>query len=100
MNVEIVPESGITWGSGPNPDITGVIGTGNNHYYTSGTLQIPDRTYQFSGEGNFADFWSDVAGDRNTSEFKLQPNGDLILVWDWFGAATEYPCRLISSGYV
>lgn len=55
LDVEAIGQSGITWGPGPNPSITGVIGTGEYTFYTTGTLSLPDRTYSISGENSFAE---------------------------------------------
>ena len=99
LDVEAVGQSGITWGPGPNPQITGVIGTGEYTLYTTGTLSLPDRTYSISGENAFADLWSDIPGDRLTVEW--QPSGDtLVVIWDWFGAATPYLCNLTGSSFL
>lgn len=98
VQVDPVEASGITWGTGPNPDITGVIGTGDFIYYTAGTFTWPDRVYRFEGENQFADFWSDIPGDRLTSEFQLH-DGGMTLVWDWFGAATQHDCQLVGSSW-
>lgn len=99
LDVEAVGQSGITWGPGPNPSITGVIGTGEYTFYTTGTLNLPDRTYSISGENSFAELWSEIPGDRLTVEW--QPSDStMIIVWDWFGAAALYPCDLTGSGFL
>jgi hypothetical protein len=49
LEVEAIGQSGITWGPGPNPTITGVIDT------------------------------------------------TMVIIWDWFGAATPYLCNLTGS---
>lgn len=96
LDVEAVGVSGITWGPGPNPSITGVIGTGEYTLFTTGTLSLPDRVYSISGENAFAELWSNIPGDRLTVEWQV--NGDtLIVIWDWFGAATPYQCSLTGS---
>ena len=99
LEVEALEASGITWGSGPNPDITGVIGTGQYNYYTKGTLSVPGRTYYIDGSNQFADVWSDVPGDRLVVEWQLW-NGGLTIVWDWFGAAQPYPCQMTGSRFL
>ena len=99
LDVEAIGQSGITWGPGPNPQITGVIGTGEYTLYTTGTLSLPDRTYSISGENAFAELWSNIPGDRLTVEW--QPSGDtLVVIWDWFGAATPYLCDLTGSSFL
>lgn len=70
-----------------------MIGTGDYTYYTTGSFAWPDRVYQFNGENSFADFWSDIPGDRLTSEFQIREGG-MTLVWDWFGPASEHECVL------
>ena len=96
LEVEAIGDTGITWGPGPNPDITGVIPTGDFIYYTSGTLALPDRTYGINGENYFAELWSNIPGDRLTVEWQFQPTG-LTMIWDWFNSATPYPCTLVGS---
>ncbi|MGB9341195.1 MAG: hypothetical protein WCB63_18280 [Polyangiales bacterium] len=99
LDVEAIGQSGITWGPGPNPSITGVIGTGDYTFYTTGTLSLPDRTYSINGENSFAELWSAIPGDRLTVEW--QPSGTtMIIVWDWFGAAAQYACELTGSAYL
>ncbi|MFW2389546.1 MAG: hypothetical protein ACN4G0_14495 [Polyangiales bacterium] len=100
LDVEAIGQSGITWGPGPNPMISGVIGTGEYTLYTTGTLTLPDRTYSISGENQFADFWSSIPGDRFTVEW--QPSGTtMLIVWDWFNPApATYQCDLTGSRYL
>ncbi|MEM7437939.1 MAG: hypothetical protein AAF436_22515 [Myxococcota bacterium] len=99
LDVEAIGASGVTWGSGPNPDITGVIGTGDFIYYTTGTLALPDRTYSILGENQFADLTSSIPGDRLTVEWQLWEGG-LTMIWDWFGSAIPYPCQLTGSSFL
>lgn len=99
LDVEAIGQSGIVWGSGPNPDISGVIGTGEYTYYTTGTLAFPDRTYSINGENSFADLWSQIPGDRLVVEWQLREGG-LNVVWDWFGSATPYACQLTGAQYL
>jgi hypothetical protein len=99
LDVEVIGQSGITWGPGPNPNITGVIGTGDYTFYTTGTLTLPDRTYSINGENSFAELWSEIPGDRLTVEWQPSDN-TMTIVWDWFGAATPYPCDLTGSSFL
>lgn len=99
LQVEALEASGITWGSGPNPDITGVIGTGQYNYYTKGTLSLPGHTYYIDGTNQYADVWSDVPGDRLVVEWRLW-DGGLTVIWDWFGAAQPYQCQLTGSRFL
>lgn len=99
LDVEAIGQSGITWGPGPNPSITGVIGTGDYTYYTTGTLSLPDRTYSISGENFFADLWSSIPGDRLTVEWQPGDN-TMTIIWDWFDSATPYLCNLTGSSYL
>lgn len=98
LEIEAIGDSGITWGPGPNPDITGVIPTGDFIYYTTGTLALPDRTYGINGENYFAELWSNVPGDRITVEWQFQSNG-LTMIWDWFNSARPVPCALVGSSF-
>ena len=56
MHREFVSSSGITWGPGANPGITGVIPTGQYTVYTAGEVRSPTAYYSFRGENQFADF--------------------------------------------
>ncbi|MEM9730562.1 MAG: hypothetical protein AAF997_18420 [Myxococcota bacterium] len=96
LRVEAIGVTGITWGPGPNPDITGVIGTGEYTYYTTGSLRLPDRTYAIDGANSFADLWSSIPGDRLVVEWQTT-GGGLTMIWDWFGNATPYPCEVTGS---
>ena len=59
-------------------------------------MSLPDRTYSISGENFFAELWIGVPGDRLTVEWQPGEN-TMTIVWDWFGAATPYPCNLTGS---
>ncbi|MGF1509790.1 MAG: hypothetical protein ACFB9M_09860 [Myxococcota bacterium] len=102
MDIEAIGDSGIAYGPGVNPDIIGVVSTGDFIYYTSGSFEFPDRTYWFEGESIFAELWSNIPGDRLTVEWR-QWEGGLIVVWDWFerfGPATQYPCQVVAARYL
>ena len=76
-----------------------MIGTGEYTLYTTGTLVLADRTYSIDGENAFAELWSNIPGDRLTVEW--QPSGDtLVIIWDWFGAATPYVRDLTGSSFI
>ena len=99
LDVEVIEDFGVTWGPGSNPDITGVIGTGESIYYTTGTLSFSDRTYSISGRNSFADLWSNIPGDRLVVEWQVT-DGGLVMVWDWFGSATPSRCDLTGSNFL
>ncbi len=92
MNVEAIRTTGLTWGPGVNPDITGVIATGGFTYLTEGELRSSVALYRFTGENQFADFWDTASFER----FRVQwvaNNDDLIIVVNPFGPEpTQHFC--------
>ncbi|WP_019605736.1 hypothetical protein [Teredinibacter turnerae] len=100
MNVEAVSDSGVVFGAGPNPEVSGVVSTGSVTYYTSGTVTSPTAAYIFTGENNFADF-TDLG---NSSRFRVQWMADgenLIMLVNPFGPGpSSHNCTLDSAGYV
>lgn len=99
IDIEAIGSTGIVFGSGPNPDITGVIGTGDYTYYTAGSLTSATAYYTFTGENSFADFL-----DRNTLDrFRVQWNlvdGGLIMVVNPFGPQpAQHSCQFKNSNY-
>jgi hypothetical protein len=56
MVVEVVNTTGVVFGGGANPEITGVIGTGSVSYLTAGDLRSSTAYYTFTGRDGFADF--------------------------------------------
>lgn len=99
LDIEAIGDTGVTWGSGPNPDITGVISTGTSTLFTTGSFVLPDRTYSISGENSFADLWSNIPGDRLVVEWITVPQG-LTMVWDWPGSAIPVPCELVDARFL
>ena len=55
MQIEAVGASGVTYGSGPNAGITGVIPTGDYTLYTAGEVRSQAAYYTFSGQNQYAD---------------------------------------------
>jgi hypothetical protein len=100
MNVEAIGASGVVWGSGANPDISGVIGTGDVTYYTDGTMQSANASYVFSGENQFADFTDMVYGGTFLVEWVLTNTGLDILVNPYGPGTTMYSCVQTSSSYL
>jgi hypothetical protein len=97
MQVEAVSSSGAVWGSGPTPQITGVIGNGSFIYYTAGTLTSPAAQYSFRGENQYADFTMLNGNDRFRVEWIVTAPGLTIRVNPFGPGTTEYNCALRSS---
>lgn len=97
MDVEAIRTTGLTWGPGVNPDITGVIATGGFTYLTEGELRSSVALYRFTGENQFADFWDTASFER----FRVQwvaNNDDLVMVINPFGPGpTQHFCTLESA---
>jgi hypothetical protein len=68
INVELISDTGVTFGPGPNPDITGVIGTGGVTILTSGDLTSPNEQYIFTGTNDIADF----TGVNTSERFRVR----------------------------
>ncbi|MEO0423509.1 MAG: hypothetical protein AAF184_14325 [Pseudomonadota bacterium] len=101
LDVEVINSAGVVFGSGPNPDITAVIGTGNVTIFTSGELVSSTASYIFTGENQFADF-TKVTGtiERFLVEWVEQPDG-LTLVINPFGpGTTRQDCLLTGSSFL
>lgn len=80
LDIEAVQGSGITWGSGTNPDITGVISDGSVNYFTDGEVRSNIAYYTFTGENQFADFVDMNNGDRFRVQWVEESNGLTIVV--------------------
>lgn len=101
LDVEVINSAGVVFGSGPNPDITAVIGTGDVTIFTSGELVSSAASYIFTGENQFADF-TKVTGtiERFLVEWVEQPDG-LTLVINPFGpGTTRQDCLLTGSSFL
>ena len=92
LEIEAVASSGIVFGPGPTPVITGVIGTGDLIYHTAGELVSPAARYVFTGENDFADFVNTTYPEQFPVRFVPAPQG-LILVVNPFGPGpTQVVC--------
>ncbi|MGF1509488.1 MAG: hypothetical protein ACFB9M_08300 [Myxococcota bacterium] len=92
MDVEAISVTGVTFGSGPNPDITGVIGTGEVTYVTAGDLVSPFARYIFTGRNEFADFSDTGSFERFRVRWLPFPDG-LIMEINPFGPGpTQHVC--------
>ena len=100
MQAELVANTGITWGSGSNPDITGVIATGDYTMYTSGDLRSTVAYYTFTGEDSFADFVNHGNYNRFLVQWQDMENGIIMNVNPFGPGPTQHTCVLTSSSYV
>lgn len=98
MDVEIVGNSGVTWGPGVNPDITGVIGTGSYTVFTAGNLVSAFASYGFTGENAFADFFRTSGGSERFRVQWVETSQGLIMIVNPFGQGpVQYDCILRSA---
>lgn len=97
MEVEIVRDTGITWGPGVDPDITGVIATGTYTIFTAGELRSPNAYYVFNGENAFADFTAPATFERFRVQFSEIPQGLRMVVNPFGPGPVAYDCILRSS---
>ena len=100
LNVEVVSSSGVTFGAGPTPDITGVIATGDVKYYTWGEVSSPSAYYVFTGENRFADFTETATSARFRVQWGESSQG-LVMVVNPFGPGPTYhECVLTNAQYL
>jgi len=92
LEVEAVGSSGIVFGPGSNPAITGVIGTGDFVYFTVGELVSPTTRYVFTGENDFADFTNMTVPERFRVQFALVPQGLTLIVNPFGPGPTQVSC--------
>jgi hypothetical protein len=97
MDIEVISSSGITWGPGPDPEITGVIGTGDYIIYTEGTLNSPTSAYVFTGENEFADFTEVNTYERFRVQWVEASNGLIVIVNPFGEMSTQHACILTDS---
>lgn len=100
MEVEAVGSSGIVWGSGPNPDISAVISTGDVIYFVSGSLVSPTASYTFVGQNNFADFTNPDTFERFRVEWVLLASGLRMIINPFGQQPTSHDCVLTNAVYV
>lgn len=97
VDIEIISSSGITWGPGPNPQISGVIATGEYTIYTEGELNSPTANYTFAGENQFADFTEVNTFERFRVQWVEETNGLTMIVNPFGPGPTQYYCELTNS---
>jgi hypothetical protein len=97
MEIEVVGNSGLTWGPGANPEITGVISTGSYTLYTAGELRSPTAYYVFTGENQFADFTEPATSQRFRVQWSETQNGLIMTVNPFGPGPVQYPCVLTRS---
>lgn len=97
MDIEVISSSGITWGSGPDPDITGVIGTGGYTIYTDGELNSPTSSYVFTGENQYADFTELNTFERFRVQWVEESNGITMIVNPFGPQPTQHFCVVTDS---
>ncbi|MCB9876430.1 MAG: hypothetical protein H6835_02420 [Planctomycetes bacterium] len=97
MDVEVIGSSGLTWGPGPAPSITGVIGTGDYTIYTAGRLVSGTASYVFTGENQFADFTDQTSNERFRVQWVLTGSGLRMVVNPFGPGPATYDCVLTGS---
>lgn len=100
IDIEAVGTSGIVWGGGPDPEITGVIGTGDVNYFTAGTLDSATASYVFTGTNDIADFNNLTFPETFRVQWVITGNGGLTMVINPFGIPTTHSCEETSSAYL
>lgn len=100
MDVEAISVTGITFGPGPNPDITGVIGTGEVSYVTAGELVSSVAHYIFTGRNDFADFTALDTGERFRVQWLANDQGLTMLVNPFGPGPATHDCVTTSARYL
>lgn len=99
LDVEAIGTTGIVFGSGPNPEITGVIGTGSVTYVTAGELRST-TLYIFTGDNQFANFTEIATSQRFLVQW-VPNNQGLIMVINPFGPGpTQHTCVTTGARYL
>ncbi|MEM7234419.1 MAG: hypothetical protein AAF517_19730 [Planctomycetota bacterium] len=100
LEIEAISQAGIVLGSGPRPQITGVIGTGTYIYYIAGEMVSPTTRYVFTGENDFAEFTNLTYPERFRVKFVPTQEG-LTLIVNPFGQGPTYVrCVLRSAEFL
>lgn len=100
MEVEVVGTSGVVFGSGPNPDVTGVISTGSVSYLTSGNLVSPVATYTFTGRDGFADFVEQGTGQQFLVQWLINGQQLNMLINPFGPGPTQHACIQTSAAFI
>jgi hypothetical protein len=97
MDIEVISSTGITWGSGPDPEITGVLGTGDYTIYTDGELNSPTSSYYFTGTNQYADFTEENTFERFRVQWVEESNGITMIVNPFGPQPTQHFCLMTDS---
>lgn len=100
MEIEAINAAGVVFGSGPTPDITGVIGTGGVLYVTSGELVSPTARYVFTGDNQFADFTDLATNARFRVQFVSSPQGVDLIINPFGPGPTQHACTETGAVYL
>ena len=97
LQVEAVSSSGAVWGSGPNPDLSAVVGTGSVIYYTVGMLVSSSAQYSIRGENRYADFTRLASTERFVVEWIVSGQLLVMRVNPFGPGPTSHNCLLTAS---
>ncbi len=100
MDVEAIDVTGAVFGPGANPDITGVIGTGEFTYVTAGELVSSVAHYVFTGRNDFADFTELGTYERFRVQWLLHEGGLTMLVNPFGPGPATHDCVTTSARYL
>ncbi|MEO1100817.1 MAG: hypothetical protein AAFW65_03135 [Pseudomonadota bacterium] len=95
LQYEAIGGSGITYGPGVNPDITGVISDGSTTYYWNGTLTGSFGQIPISGENYFLRFYDQNAYNRETVLEVTMTGPQSFYLEDVYGNYPgQHPCQI------
>ena len=98
LGYEAIASHGTTWGSGPSPDITGVIPDGSFTVYWKGTLRSALGQVPISGENYFLRFYDRNVLNRETVLEVTMTGERTFTLEDVFGNYPgHHPCRITKS---
>lgn len=97
LQYEAIAGAGVTWGSGPRPDITGVISDGSVTYYWNGVLQGNFGQLALSGENAFLRFYDPNVLNRETVLEVTMTSQTSFYMTDVYGNYPgQHPCQITS----
>ncbi len=95
LQYEAIGGTGVTYGPGANPDITGVISDGSVTYYWGGTMSGGFGSIQLSGENNFLRFYDPNVYNRETVLEVTMTSDTSFYLTDVYGNYPgQHPCQI------
>lgn len=98
LQYEAIGGGGIVWGSGPNPEIKGVIADGSRTIYWQGQMSGAQGTLALEGENNFLRFYDANVYNRETVLRIDQTGPSTFTLTDQFqNYPGSHPCQIVET---